>query len=153
VKLLQIATQTKNQIFHSHSWNVTVDEELISDLVFQARKNENNKARLCLHSRPEEVMQVTYLAFVAPYEDKVHCHPYRAEVLIPIIGEAEARCFDDQGNVLKIQTMRGGSGESFSSSSGTWHSLKVISSEFVMIEVGEGPFRADSTVFFNKKGG
>jgi cupin fold WbuC family metalloprotein len=97
-------------------------------------------------------MQVTYLAFISPYEDRIHNHPHRAEVLVPILGEAEARTFDDEGNLLSNKLMRGKSGEAFSSNLGTWHSLKVKSSEFVMIEIGVGPFRPDSTTFFETKG-
>jgi len=136
MKLSQSATETGQQVFHSNSWNLTVDEELIIVLISEARKNKGNKERLCLHQKPDEVMQVTYLAFIAPYEDKVHCHPHRPEELIPILGEAEARVFDQFGNVLSSQLMRGKSREASSSDSGTWHSLKNQSSEFVMIEIG-----------------
>jgi len=153
MKLSQSTTETGQQVFHSNSWNLTVDGELILDLISEASKNKSNKARLCLHQKPDEVMQVTYLAFIAPYEDKVHCHPHRPEVLIPILGEAEARVFDLFGNILSSQLMRGKSGEAFSSDAGTWHSLKVQSPEFVMIEIGLGPFRQDSTVFMHMKGG
>lgn len=153
MKLSQSTTETGKQVFHSNSWNLTVDQELILELISEARKSGSNKARLCLHQEPNEVMQVTYLAFIAPYEDKVHCHPHRPEVLIPILGEAEARVFDQFGNILSSQIMRGKSGEAFSSDVGTWHSLKVQSSEFVMIEIGLGPFRPDSTIFMNMKGG
>jgi cupin fold WbuC family metalloprotein len=153
MKLFESTMQTKSQVFHSKSWNLIVDQEMILDLISEARKSENNKSRLCFHQKSEEVMQVTYLAFIAPYEDRIHCHPNRPEVLIPILGEAEARTFDDQGNLLSRRMMRGSSGESFSSESGTWHSLKVFTPEFVMIEVGLGPFQSNSTLFFNKKGG
>ena len=153
MKLSLATTETGKQVFHSNSWNLNVDEELILDLISEAKKNESNKARLCLHRKPDEVMQVTYLAFIAPYEDRVHCHPHRPEVLIPILGEAEARVFDQSGNIISSRAMRGKSGEAFSSDVGTWHSLKVQSSEFVMVEIGIGPFRHDSTIFMDMKGG
>lgn len=153
MKLSQTTIETGPQVFHSNSWNVTVDEDLILDLISEARKNKGNKARLCLHQEPNEVMQVTYLAFVAPYEDKVHCHPHRPEVLIPILGQAEARVFDQFGSILSSQILRGKSGEAFSTDVGTWHSLKVQSPEFVMVEIGLGPFRQDSTIFMNMKSG
>lgn len=147
MRLSQISIQTKPQVFHSTSWDLTIDPELILDLIEEARNNDSNKARLCLHNSPEELMQVTYLAFIAPYEDEIHCHPHRPEVLIPIMGEAEARIFNESGISLKKQLMRGDKGEAFSTNAMTWHSLRVISSEFVMIEVGLGPFKPDSTVF------
>jgi cupin fold WbuC family metalloprotein len=153
VKLSEVSVETGKQIFHSKSWSLTVDDELISDLIQEAKKNSNNKARLCIHGNPEETMQVTYLAFIAPYEDRVHCHPQRPEVLVPVIGKAESRTFDNEGNLLTTQIMYGGSGQSFSTEKGIWHSLKVLTDQFVLIEIGIGPFKTDSTLFFDKKGG
>jgi cupin fold WbuC family metalloprotein len=153
MKISDNSLQTGKQIFHSRSWNTKVDDELIDELLTQARRNSNNKARFCLHPNSNESMQVTYLAFIAPYEDKIHCHPFRPEVLVPIRGQAEARCFDDKGNILKKELMVGGSGHALSTECGQWHSLRVESSEFVMIEIGIGPFRSDSTVFLHEKGG
>ena len=153
MKLSQVTTQTKAQVFHSTSWALVVNNQLIAELISEAGNNLNNKSRLCLHQKPSEIMQVTYLAFIAPYEDKIHSHPYRPEVLIPILGEAEASIFDDEGEVLSTQIMRGNSGEAFSFEARTWHSLKVLTPEFVMIEVGIGPFQDDSTVFYKQKGG
>ena len=147
MSLIDISFSTGSQIFHCKSWNVEVKDELIAELVEEARINENRKARLCLHPNAQEIMQITYLAFVSPYEDRIHCHPFRPEVLIPIVGEAEARTFDESGKLLKSELMIGGSGHAFSTDSGHWHSLRVKSTEFVMIEIGTGPFRSDSTVF------
>ena len=149
MNLQTIAIDKGNQIFHAKSWNSILSQEIILELILEAHKNINNKARLCLHTSAAETMQVTYLAFVSPYEDRVHCHPNRPEVLIPILGIAEARLFDDEGNLKSSQTMEGGSGFAISTQKGIWHSLKVLSSEFVMVEVGIGPFTGDSTKFFN----
>ena len=151
MNLNEIAISSGKQIFHSKSWNIGIQDEMIACLLQEARINENNKARLCLHPNAEETMQVTYLAFVAPYEDSIHCHPWRPEVLIPIRGEAVARTFDSNGNMLKSELMIGGTGHAFATESGQWHSLKVKTSDFVMIEIGIGPFRPDSTVFQNRR--
>ena len=149
MKLSDISIQTSKQVFHSLSWDVKVDDELIENLMAEARKNSHRKSRFCLHPKPSEYMQVTYLAFISPYEDKIHKHPFRPEALIPIMGEAEARIFDNHGNIVKTELMIGGLGHTFSTESGQWHSLRVVSTEFVMIEIGVGPFRSDSTVFLN----
>jgi cupin fold WbuC family metalloprotein len=153
VKILEVSVETGKQIFHSKSWSLTVDDDLISDLILEAKKNSNHKARLCMHGSPEETLQVTYLAFIAPYEDGIHCHPHRPEVLVPVIGKAESRTFDNEGNLLTTQIMHGGSGQSFSTEMGKWHSIKVLTDQFVMIEIGIGPFKSDSTQFLNKRGG
>lgn len=145
-----IADSSGNQVFHSNKWTITFDDEHIDELISQAKKNSKRKARFCLHPDPESQMQVTYLAFVSPYQDEIHSHPNRPEVLIPVRGEAEARTFDGGGNLIKSETMLGNSGNAFSSSPGTWHSIFVKSDVFVMIEIGLGPFTKDSTVLLNK---
>jgi cupin fold WbuC family metalloprotein len=147
LSLIDISFTTGGQIFHCKSWNVEVQDELIAGLIEEARINENRKARLCLHPNAQEIMQVTYLAFVSPYEDRIHSHPFRPEVLIPIQGEAEARIFDENGKMVKKSRMIAGRGHAFATESGQWHSLIVKSSEFVMIEIGIGPFRPDSTLY------
>lgn len=141
-----IADSSGNQIFHSKKWTITFDDAHIDELINQAKKNSRRKARFCLHPNPESVMQVTYLAFVHPYQDEIHSHPNRPEVLIPIRGEAEIQTFDNQGNLLKSDVMVGNSGVAFSANPGTWHSVAVTSESFVMIEIGLGPFQDNSTI-------
>lgn len=147
MNLAKIAVDKGNQVFHSKTWSMTISEDLILELLEEARKNSGRKSRLCLHPNPEEIMQVTYLAFVQPYEDRIHKHPNRAEVLVPLKGKAEFRTFDENGNILRSNQMLGGSGLSFSTESGEWHSLKVLTPEFIMIEIGKGPFAPGSTQF------
>lgn len=144
-----IADSSGNQIFHSKKWTITFDDAHIDELINQAKKNSRRKARFCLHPNPESVMQVTYLAFVYPYQDEIHSHPNRPEVLIPIKGEAEVRTFDENGNMLKSELMLGSSGVAFSANPGTWHSVKVKSEVFVMMEIGLGPFETNSTTPMN----
>jgi cupin fold WbuC family metalloprotein len=148
--LSEIAIETGKQIFHSKTWDFKVNDEVILELLNLARINVNGKARLCLHPNSDEIMQVTYLAFVAPYEDKIHCHPHRPEVLIPIRGKAETRTFDDSGNVLTTDLMIGGSGSAFSTEKLKWHSLKLITYEFVMVEIGIGPLISNSTTYIDE---
>jgi len=133
-------------VFHAN-WDCLITESDIDNLVSWAQEMNSRKARLCLHENPESLMQVTYLAFVKPYSDKVHKHPHRPEVLIPIRGEAIRRTFSERLEVESEVTMKSEFGNSFSISPGIWHSLEVVSEHFVMIEIGAGPFTKDSTVF------
>jgi len=133
-------------VYHAN-WDCLIMESDIDNLVFWAQGLDSRKSRLCLHENPESLMQVTYLAFVRPYSDKVHKHPYRPEVLIPIRGEAIRRTYSEGLEVESEVTMKSGFGNSFSILPGMWHSLEVVSEHFVMIEIGAGPFTKDSTVF------
>ncbi len=147
VKLTEIAVETGPGIFHAAEWGCELPENLYEELIEIASKNESNKARLCLHPNSEEKMQVTYLAFKAPYADRVHKHPHRPEVLIPLSGVAVHYTFNDRGEIIASQTMDGSKPTTFSSALGTWHGLEVVSESFVMIEIGVGPFVATSTTY------
>jgi cupin fold WbuC family metalloprotein len=144
---LSIFTSNKgNGVFHANSWNTVVDETMVAELVSIAKENADGKARLCLHPDAAELMQVTYLAFNAKYNEAIHKHPHRPEVLIPIRGKAERRIHNEAGEIVNSQIMAGGSGMAFSTERNLWHSLILKSETFVMVEIGLGPFGSDSTV-------
>jgi cupin fold WbuC family metalloprotein len=146
LELKDISIQTGPGIFHAIKWGSELPENLFEELIEVASNHESHKARLCLHPNPEEKMQVTYLAFKAPYADRVHKHPHRPEVLIPLSGIAIHSTFDDRGEIIASQTMDGAKPISYSTPSGVWHSLKIVSESFVMIEIGVGPFMSTSTM-------
>ena len=135
----------KSGVIHVN-WDVVVSESDIDELVNLARSLPQNKARLCLHETSSSPMQVTYLAFVDPYADKVHKHPVRPEVIIPVRGEAIRQIYSDNFQLIDEVQMISGRGESFSMPPNKWHSLEVRSENFVMIEIGLGPFTSDSTI-------
>jgi cupin fold WbuC family metalloprotein len=109
--------------------------------------NPNRKARLCLHTNPLEIIQVTYLAFCSPYKDRIHCHPDRNETLIPIRGEAILKFYDDSLQATKAQILNGEKPYAISTTPGVWHGIETQSESFVMVEIGSGPFSSNSTIY------
>jgi len=93
-KEIHLATETMPGVFHAAAWGQPLDENLLELLIEKAKVNSNRKARLCLHPTSDELLQVTYLTFSSPYSDKVHKHPHRPEVVIPIHGIARHSTFD-----------------------------------------------------------
>jgi cupin fold WbuC family metalloprotein len=147
LKLKDISIQTGPGIFHAIEWGLKLPENLFEELIEVASNHELHKARFCLHPNPEEKMQVTYLAFKAPYADRIHKHPHRPEVLIPLSGVAVHSTFNAHAEIIASQTMDGAKPISFSTPLSAWHNLKVVSESFVMIEIGIGPFISSSTVY------
>jgi cupin fold WbuC family metalloprotein len=139
--------ETMPGVFHASAWGQPIDENLIELLIENAKVNSDRKARLCLHPTSDELLQVTYLAFSSPYSDKVHKHPHRPEVVIPIHGLARHSTFDLKGRILNSQVLDGSNPVPNSTDSNSWHSLEVLSDSFVMIEIGTGPFLSTSTVY------
>ena len=136
-------------VFHAKSWNTQLDLESIEEL-FKIARLSNNKSRLCLHPNIYENMQVTYLAFLKPYKDKLHFHPSRSEILIPIIGDAEHRIFDKKGEIVSKSILSARLKSAISIESNTVHSLELISSKLLMLEIGSGPFTSESTIYIKK---
>jgi cupin fold WbuC family metalloprotein len=145
--LLSLATETLQGVFHANNWGQEFSEDLLETLIEEAKINLNRKARLCLHPNPNEPLQVTYLAFCSPYSDKIHSHPHRAEVLVPIIGKAKHTTFDSSAMAVSSKVIDGRLPIAISTAKGVWHAVEVITPSFVMIEIGTGPFLKDSTVF------
>lgn len=139
--------QKEPGVFHAKNWNSKISLEVISEL-FNIAKANNNKARLCLHPSVDETAQVTYLAFVKPYRDKIHSHPLRSEVMIPIIGEAEHRIYDEKGNLQSKSILSEHLKSAISIEKNILHSLELISSRLLILEIGSGPFISGSTKYF-----
>lgn len=93
--MFSVAKETLQGVFHAHNWGQDFSEDLLETLIQEAKHNSNRKARLCLHPNPNEPLQVTYIAFSSPYSDRIHKHPHRPEVLVPIIGQAKHTTFDN----------------------------------------------------------
>jgi cupin fold WbuC family metalloprotein len=146
-KVLISENETIPGVFHSKAWGQPLEEDLLKDLIKIAKGNPNHKARLCLHPTPDELLQVTYLAFYRPYADKVHKHPHRPEVVFPLLGEARHTSYDAKGRISGSITLIGTNPIAVSTPSEAWHSLEVISEFFVMAEIGTGPFLPTSTVY------
>ena len=148
---MENAIHSKNEtiagVFHAEAWGQILEEDLLAQLIEQAKENINRKARLCLHPTPDELLQVTYLAFCSPYADKIHKHPHRPEVVIPLVGNARHTSYDSEGNILESRILNGTNPVALSTQRQTWHALEVISEFFVMVEIGVGPFLPTSTIY------
>ena len=150
--LFYSVNETLPGVFHALVWGQDLPEDFMNLLVEKARINPNRKARLCLHPNPSELLQITYLAFCSPYSDKIHSHPHRPEVLVPVFGQAKHTTFDSAAKVVSSKIIDGRLPIAISTPKGVWHAIEVITPSFVMIEIGTVPFLKDSTVFLENSG-
>jgi cupin fold WbuC family metalloprotein len=148
VRLNEIAKETLPGVFHMHSWGLGIPEDILDQLIVEASKNTNRKARLCLHPSPEDETQVTYLAFVPPYQDRIHKHATKPEILIPIVGEAVFRSYGEDGLLNDSSIISGAKPIAITIPNNSWHSIQVKSLNFIMLEVSKGPFNENSTEYF-----
>jgi len=145
--LSTVAVETSPGVFHAKEWGASIPDNLFELLIDQAKGNGNRKSRLCLHPSPSDPVQITYLAFFAPYADRIHSHPTRPEIIVPVFGKAQYSEFDGAGNVVSSEELDGQFPIALSTPLTTWHGIKLISESFIMIEIGSGPFTKSSTVY------
>ena len=146
-KLIQSAIETLPGVFHAISWGQQLEQNLLEILIESAKANINHKARFCLHPNHSDLLQVTYLAFTRPYFDKIHKHPDKIEIVIPIHGHALHTTYDSDGKVIGNVKLDGSNPVALSTKPDLWHAVEVLSENFVMLEIGSGPFLPASTVF------
>ncbi len=146
-QLSDFGVEKSSGVFHAHSWSTKLPFNFVQLLLRNLEGSNLSKLRFCVHPNPDEIMQVTYLAFKAPYKDRIHKHPNRPEVILPLSGEAIHSCYDSSGIKISQSLLTGNDLSSLSTEVGVWHSLEIMTPFFVMIEIGSGPFRPDSTVF------
>lgn len=146
-ELSDFGIETSFGVFHARSWSTKLPLNFVHLLLRSLESSDISKLRFCVHPNPDEIMQITYLAFKAPYKDRIHKHPNRPEVILPLSGEAIHSCYDSSGLKLSQSLLTGNDPSSLSTEVGVWHSLEIITPFFVMLEIGSGPFRQDSTVF------
>ena len=146
-KPIKSATETLPGVYHALNWGQPIEQDLLKILIETARNNKNHKARFCLHPNPNELLQVTYLAFNRPYFDRIHKHPDKIEVIVPIYGQALHKTYDSAGKVIRSVNLDGSNPVSLSTTYGSWHAVEILSENFVMLEIGTGPFLPTSTLF------
>jgi cupin fold WbuC family metalloprotein len=147
IKQIKSAIETLPGVFHALNWGQTIQQDLIKTLIKNARKNTIHKARFCLHPNPNELLQITYLAFTKPYLDRIHKHPNKVEVVVPLYGQAVHKTYGSDEKIIRSVKMDGSNPVALSTMNGLWHAVEILSKDFVMLEIGTGPFLSTSTIF------
>ena len=135
-------------VFHAKSWNTFISNSELNELFLMA-KSSGNKARLCLHPDIWDSIQITYLAFINPYSDKIHCHPFRSETIHVIEGKAKHNIYDAKGKVQNSLDISKTKNSSVTIKNGTWHNMQLKSKKLLVIEIGMGPFKVGSTKYLD----
>ena len=135
-------------VFHAKSWNTFISNSEINEL-FELAKSNGNKARLCLHPDIRDSIQITYLAFINPYSDKIHCHPFRSETIHVVEGKAKHIIYNAQRKIQSSLDISKTKNSSITIESGTWHNIELRSKNLLVIEIGMGPFKEGSTKYLD----
>lgn len=146
LRLLEIADETADGVFHCRSWGQALDSRAIDALEVIAAHEQSEKARLCMHPSTDEREQQMLVALSGACEDAIHHHPTKSETAIWVRGTATHLTYDEAGEILR-ETQLGPEDASYvHTEPGVLHNVVVRSDVFVFWEFALGPFVPGSTV-------
>ena len=144
--MLGSCNEVSQGVFQCDKWGATLDERVVTELVYAARINPRHRARLCLHPGPEEIEQQMLIVMVEGAIDAPHMHPAKREALLPFVGTAEYQIFSQDGIVQKRIPLGGQDVMYVSSPLNVFHRLVLKGPVFAFWEFAQGPFTGTSTV-------
>jgi len=146
INIHSFTTETSPGVFHCNSWGLTLDSSIIEALIAEAKGNQSNRARICMHPAVDDLEQQMLIVMVDNAEDVPHMHLQKREALIPIMGAAEYQTFDDRGDSLERILMGTDAAQYVSSPLGVYHRVVLKTPVFAFWEFALGPFTSESTI-------
>ncbi|HTU69721.1 MAG TPA: WbuC family cupin fold metalloprotein [Candidatus Baltobacteraceae bacterium] len=114
-----------------------------------AKASPRMRARICAHENVDSPVHEMLIAHHRSCYVRPHRHPYKAESLLVVEGEATAVFFDDAGGVQSTLELGAAPAATFSyrTAPGIWHGLLIRSDWLLFVEHSSGPFDPQSSEF------
>lgn len=118
-----------------------INKELLDNITKQAKENSRLRMNYNLHdslsSKAQRLLNALEPGTIIP----IHRHPYTAETYLLLRGEIRVMYYNDQKEetesiVLDFQTNNYG----IHIPAGQWHTLEVLKSESIILEIKDGPY-------------
>lgn len=140
----------KIAVFHNTDPVTEVGAAWYEKLKRHAFEADKKRARLCLHSSPEDTLHEMVIVFHRDTLVEPHRHRAKSESFHLIFGELDIILFDEFGCPTRLVSMgdlASGKTNMYRLSAPIWHSV-VVRSEYAAIhEVTNGPFRVEEAEF------
>ena len=149
---MNFSTQNKknSEVYHSKENFFSLSKEDISMLISLAKNTTRGRIRYCSHSSDQEALHEMFIVHPKGAYIRPHKHLDKIESMLVIDGEVDYIMFDDNGkvdNIVKMgdfdtkkpfyQTIR----------KDKFHTLIIKSEWLVFLEVTQGPFKKEDTIF------
>lgn len=128
----------------------TLMEHDIQTLKKLANQTNRKRLRICIHRHDNEIVQEMFIVHTKHTYIRPHKHLFKNESLYLVEGSADILLFNEKGNVKKIIPMgdyRSGKQFYMKSEKPTYHSMIIRSPYLVFLEITNGPFRKNETMF------
>jgi cupin fold WbuC family metalloprotein len=149
---MDFLTQNKinPEVYHSKEIFFSLSKEDINKLINLAKKNPRNRVRYCSHSSSQDTLHEMFIVHPKGAYVRPHKHINKVESMFVISGEVDYIMFDDSGNIDNVLKMGDfGSKKAFyqTSRKDRFHSLIIKSEWVVFLEITQGPFIKEDTIF------
>ena len=138
------------EVYHSTENFFSLSKEDINKLINLAKKNPRNRVRYCSHSSSQDTLHEMFIVHPKDAYVRPHKHIDKIESMLVISGEVDYIMFDDNGNIDNVVKM--GDFESTkpfykTTRKDKFHTLMIKSEWLVFLEVTQGPFIKEDTIF------
>ena len=124
------------------------DDQLIKFLLKEAKKENINIIRCCLHNDEESLLMSMLIVIRNKYIYPPHKHSWKDESYTILKGECEFQELDDQGNQLSSIILK--RNDTLLNVNKGFHLMKPLDEIFAFIETTIGPFKKDGLEFINE---
>jgi len=142
--------QVSPEVYHSVSPQILLEKADIEKLKELALLTPRERVRFCSHKTSKETTQEMFIVHPQAAYVRPHKHLNKIESMMVLQGEVDYVTFDNEGNVTDTISMGDfSSGKTFYNSLRTeiYHSLLIRSEWLVFLEVTQGPFNREDSVF------
>lgn len=119
-----------------------IDENLLNQLSSEASKNERLRINYNLHEALDDGVQRLLNALEPGTVLPIHRHQHQNETYLLLRGKMDVHIYNDEKDLVqtyRLDTKEGQYGLHMPKN--TWHSIEVLSSGTVILEVKEGPYQ------------
>ena len=141
---------TSPEVYHSIGSQVCLNKIDIENLKGLALPNARKRVRFCSHHSVAEPVHEMFIIHPKGAYIRPHKHLKKIESMLVLQGEVDYVTFDEQGGINnKISMGHFSSGKIFYNSlrAEIFHSLLIKSDWLVFLEITQGPFNKEDTLF------
>ncbi len=152
LKDFQISDQRKisSEVLHATERSFALNAESIKNLMAVAKTTKRLRSRLCVHSSIDERVHQMFIVHNRTAYVRPHAHIGKAEAMLVLQGSADYLVFSDKGiieEVVPLTDFLGGKNFFLTVEAGKPHGLIIRSEWLVFLEITEGPFKKEDTLF------
>ena len=149
---MDFSTQNKisSEVYHSKEKVFSLTKVDIDNLISLAKKTSRNRIRYCAHSSGDDALHEMFIVHPKGAYVRPHLHIDKIESMLILDGEVDYVMFDYDGNINSIIKMGDfKSNKSFYQTirKEQFHSLIIKSEWLVFLEITNGPFDKNDTIF------